>query len=167
MIRSHFNSITQILDSNGTPATDRSAIEQVFLNFYSNLWSNPSNISFADILRALPSDLPRLLIWKVWILYMKLLWRKCLVLCKSCPQVNPLVLMALMLNFFVFFWLNISDHLFSIVSQFFSNSIMPKSWGKTYIILIHKKDNLHLVSDYRSISLCNVCFKIISKILAN
>lgn len=60
MIRSHFNSITQILDSNGTPATDHSAIEQVFLNFYSNLWSNPSNISFVDILRALPSDLPRL-----------------------------------------------------------------------------------------------------------
>lgn len=41
------------------------------------------------------------------------------------------------------------------------------SCGRTYIALIPNKDNPRLVYDFRPIYLCNVCFKIISKILAN
>lgn len=44
---------------------------------------------------------------------------------------------------------------------------MPASLGKTYIALIPKKANPKLVSDFCPISLCNVCYKVIYKILAN
>lgn len=44
---------------------------------------------------------------------------------------------------------------------------MPSSWGKTYITLIPKKSNPKLVFDFHPISLCNVSYKVISKILAN
>lgn len=44
---------------------------------------------------------------------------------------------------------------------------MPKSWGLTYVALIPKKDNPKLVIDFCSISLCNVCYKLIAKIFAN
>lgn len=59
-IRKHFNSISHVSDLNSNLFSDRDDIENVFLNFYSQLWSNPSEESFVDILNALPSDLPQL-----------------------------------------------------------------------------------------------------------
>lgn len=44
---------------------------------------------------------------------------------------------------------------------------MPKSWGKTFITLIPKKSNPKFVSNVCLISLCDVSYKIIFKILAN
>lgn len=44
---------------------------------------------------------------------------------------------------------------------------MPKSWGLTFVVLIPKKDLPKYVSSYLSISLCNVCYKIVAKTLAN
>lgn len=57
--------------------------------------------------------------------------------------------------------------LFDAVSHFFNNSVLPNSWGRTYITLVPKKPNPNTVVDFRPISLCNVCYKIISKLLTN
>lgn len=39
--------------------------------------------------------------------------------------------------------------------------------NSTHIALIFKKDNLELVSDFRSIDLCNVIYKLVSKVICN
>lgn len=39
-------------------------------------------------------------------------------------------------KFYRFFWSKIEDHLVTIVQYFFTNSVMPSSWGKTFIALI-------------------------------
>lgn len=68
---------------------------------------------------------------------------------------------------FFFFWLDIPGELFNVVNYFFENACMPNSWGFTLLLSLIKKDNPQNVSNFRPITLCNVCFKIIAKILAN
>lgn len=45
--------------------------------------------------------------------------------------------------------------------------MMPKAWGRTFITLIPKNEYPRNASDFYPISLCNVSYKIITKILAN
>lgn len=67
-------------------------------------------------------------------------------------------------EFYKFFWEDLSDLLMNAITYFFSHVVMLKAWGKTYIILIPKKEHPKFVSDFCPISLCNVTYKIVSKI---
>ena len=70
-------------------------------------------------------------------------------------------------EFYKFFWDDVGDQLFEAIKDLFDNTSMPKAWGKTYVTLIPKKERPKRVSDFWPISLCNVFYKITTKILAN
>ena len=55
----------------------------------------------------------------------------------------------------------------AVVLDFLNSSIMPPEINYTHIILIPKIKSPERITDYRPISLCNVIYKIISKVLAN
>jgi hypothetical protein len=48
-----------------------------------------------------------------------------------------------------------------------NNISVPKGWNNTTIVLIPKVDNPEKVNQFRPISLCNVVYKVISKMLSN
>ncbi|KAM6550661.1 hypothetical protein CsatB_000469 [Cannabis sativa] len=54
-----------------------------------------------------------------------------------------------------------------LVRSFFASGSFPPSLNETNIVLIPKKKNAEIMNDIRPISLCNVLYKIISKVLAN
>ena len=53
------------------------------------------------------------------------------------------------------------------VKAFFFNGHMLRDTSKTFITLIPKSDNPGSTNHFRPISLCNICYKVIAKILAN
>jgi hypothetical protein len=52
------------------------------------------------------------------------------------------------------------------VLQALDTGIIPSGWNDTTVVLIPKVDDPELVTQYRPISLCNIIYKIISKMLA-
>lgn len=64
-------------------------------------------------------------------------------------------------------WDLIANDVFLAVKSFFQRDAFPLAWKSTFISLIPKKEVPTSFKDMRPISLCNVSYKIVSKILTN
>jgi ribonuclease HI len=70
-------------------------------------------------------------------------------------------------QFFQQNWAVIGADICAGILDILNSGVMPPNLNMTHIVLIPKIKNPVLVSDFRPISLCNVLYKIISKVLAN
>ena len=69
--------------------------------------------------------------------------------------------------FYQKFWHVVGDDVVNAMLEFLNDGIMLPALNHTNIVLIPKVKNLEKMSEFRPISLCNVIYKIISKVLAN
>ena len=69
--------------------------------------------------------------------------------------------------FFQHFWGVVDADVTNSVLSWLNSSTIPHPLNHTFITLIPNIKNPESVSDYRPISLCNVLYKIFSKVLAN
>ena len=69
--------------------------------------------------------------------------------------------------FYQKFWHIVGDDVVFAVLDFLKNGNMLPEINYTNIVLIPKVKNPHKMCEFRPISLCNVIYKIISKVLAN
>ena len=70
-------------------------------------------------------------------------------------------------KFFQNHWTLIHHDLLQMVQSFWHSEHLLKELNKTNIVLIPKIDNPQVIKDFRPISLCNVAYKIVSKLLSN
>ena len=69
--------------------------------------------------------------------------------------------------FFQHFWPTCGAVVSKMVLDFLNQGIPPPNFNETHIVLISKIKEPKRVTDYRPISLCNVTYKIVSKVIAN
>jgi hypothetical protein len=72
-----------------------------------------------------------------------------------------------MADFYQFRWDMVGEEVCDAALHFFNSVSMDAAINATNIVLIPKNCNPCSVTDFRPISLCNVLYKIISKVLAN
>jgi hypothetical protein len=68
--------------------------------------------------------------------------------------------------FYKRFWSICGDDITTEVLQALNTGVIPEGWNDTTVVLIPKVDTPESVTQYRPISLCNVIYKIILKMLA-
>ena len=69
--------------------------------------------------------------------------------------------------FYQKYWNVVGHNVTNSVLQILNTGCMPNGWNETYICLIPKVSSPQKMSEYRPISLCNVLYKIVAKVLAN
>ncbi|KAF7821771.1 reverse transcriptase [Senna tora] len=74
---------------------------------------------------------------------------------------------GLNVRFFKHFWAVVKEDVFSMLHAFFDRGFLLKNLNRTYIYLIPKTNAPQTFRDYRPISLANVAYKLISKVLCN
>jgi hypothetical protein len=71
------------------------------------------------------------------------------------------------MEFFIHFFELVGDELLDVVEDSRSRGVVTKALNSTFLVLIPKVNKPTTFGDFRPISLCNLCYKIIAKILAN
>jgi len=69
--------------------------------------------------------------------------------------------------FYQQFWDIIGNDVVAIVLEILNGHAIPPSLNNTYVALIPKKPSPTHISDFRPISLCNVAYKLVMKLIAN
>ena len=69
--------------------------------------------------------------------------------------------------FYQNYWDLIGNDITQVVLLFLNSATLPPHLNHTFITLVPKVSNPEVASDFRPISLCNVLYKIFSKVLAN
>jgi hypothetical protein len=164
LIRRRRNSINLLQSPHGGWLTDRSAIGDCFINNFKSLFasSNPSPdeelLSLFDnvildadnnLLYTLPAE------YEIYDSLTSLGRTKA-------PEPDGFTAL-----FYVKYWEYIKGIVLLAIENFFQNSHLQREQNHTFITVIPKHLGASSVHHYRPISLCNIFYKIISKLIAN
>jgi ribonuclease HI len=158
------NTIKSLIDENGQRQEKELAMRNIVQNYFENLFTSevgePDPSVLADVNRAVTQDMNMGLMAPFTAEEVK----KALFQIGDYKAPGPDGMHAV---FFKRFWGLVGDDLVKEVLAAVNSAHIPDGWNDTTIVLIPKINDPTLVSQFRPISLCNVVYKVISKMLAN
>jgi hypothetical protein len=158
------NLISSIIDSEGVKHESEAGIEGAFMGFFDRLFTSSNPYGLETCLQTLPmrvtNEMNSQLLGKV----MKEEVHQALLQMAPLKSPRPDGFPA---AFYQHHWNLVEEEVVTAVREFFNNGCIDPDINFTHIALVPKKKNPVGVSDFRPISLFNVVYKILSKVLAN
>ena len=157
------NKVSSLVDDNGIVQFDLSTMGSITLSYFRNLFSSglPNfdglEISLTDVVSLENNE-------SLVAPFSKEKFTKAIK--QMHPEKSPGP-NGLNSGFYQRFWLLIGDQIFSASSQWLSTDAFPLGLNNTLIVLIPNFENPSSMKELRTISLCNVLYKLIAKVLDN
>jgi hypothetical protein len=162
--RRRVNRIKKLKRDGGGVVEREEEIGPFITNFYKSLFmSSAGNINY-DILQYVPQSVSIQMNETLSMPYTVEEVRKALDSIGDLKAPGPDGMPAI---FYKKFWHILGEKVQAKVLAVLNGGDMPARWNETTIVLIPKVKNPEKLTEYRPISLCNVIYKLISKVLAN
>ncbi|KAK6151601.1 hypothetical protein DH2020_014236 [Rehmannia glutinosa] len=164
--RKELNHISSLKDTVGCLQNTPAAIEKIILNHSDSIFT-ASHISQGDITTTLdrvPSRVSSAMTQLLTVPYTEAEIVKALKYMHSLKSPGPDGMSPI---FFKKYWHIIKGDVVSYILNFLNNHVVEPNINFTHIVLIPKTKNPDIISQFRPISLCNVLYKLASKVLAN
>ena len=158
------NLISGLLDPQGIRRTSHEEITNIVTHYFSDLFTSSAPTNLQEVLACVPSRVTPVMNDSLCRPYTReevnqalkqMLPHKAL----GPDGMNP--------SFFQKFWHSIGDDVSAAVLAILEVHPIPPRLNHTYVALIPKQPKPERISDFRPISLCNVTYKLITKVIAN
>ena len=158
------NLITGLLDDEDVWQEEEDKVEEIVVGYYRTLFRTNNLTNFTELLAAIQRKVTPVMNQQLTREYseqeVKVTLKQMYPLKAPGPDGMPPL-------FFQHFWPTCGDVVSKTVLDFLNQGISPPNFNETHIVLIPKIKEPKWVTDYRPISLCNVTYKIVSKVIAN
>ena len=158
------NLIRGIRDQNGAWLTEHEEIRHVMENYYKELFSTSNPILEADSLEKIPCMVTKEMNKDLMKEFSEIEVKEALNHMAPLKAPGPNGMTPL---FYQHFWSTMQHDVTSAILSWLNSGILPEPINHTLITLIPKIANPVHMSEFHPISLCNVLYKIYSKVLAN
>ncbi|WOL09998.1 putative lysophospholipase BODYGUARD 2 isoform X1 [Canna indica] len=161
--RRRINHIHSITSENGSILSDDKEILFEFSHFYQNLWTSPSDPFIIQLWPQFPSVSDSFKNSLIAHFSKAEIWNTISSMANGkSPGIDGFIV-----EFYKSYWKIISDDLLNCFHYFHSTGFIPFEWNKIILIFIPKCQNPDRVKDFRHIVLCNLSYRILTKLIAN
>ncbi|KAK9998773.1 hypothetical protein SO802_018376 [Lithocarpus litseifolius] len=158
------NTILRIRDSEDNWQDDEGEISRIFVEYFENLFTSSQPVVSAELLGALYTKVTDGMNARLLREFQASEVEKALKQMHPMKAPGPDGMAPL---FYQHFWPTVNSIVIQTVLDFLNHGAAPPKFHETHIVLIPKTKNPERVTNYRPISLCNVAYKLASKVVAN